>query len=279
MTSVSLLRQRHTTGNPTATAREMLRLNFVWAVGACACPTLALQTLHTGDLALILAPLAAFFFTLALWSTFLLPSPASLSTPAGFRHLFRLVPARLILMTALIIGVEASAGGWLSTYAHRGGLHLGATIEAPTCLWAGLLLSRLLWSFSTQPGARILRGSIALITSSALLLITPAISTHGGILLLLGSFALGFGIGPTYPLLLAAVARFHQGSAIFFLAGIGAATLPWLTGLVSGRNASLRAGFTVPLAATFVLLLLSALPLPSASAESHKLVTAGCSLR
>ncbi len=272
MTSTSILRQRQTAHSPAATANEMLRLNFVWAVGACACPSLTLQALATGQLGPVLGTLAAIFLALALWSTFFatgLSAPNKPSrTPASFRSLFRQVPLHLILMTALVTGVESSAGGWLSTYARRGGLHLGAVVEAPTCLWAGLLLSRLLWSFSSQGKTRILRGSLLLMTIATLLLVTPQIAGHGGTLLLFAAFLLGFGIGPTYPLLLAATARFHQGGAIFFLAGVGAASLPWLTGLVSGHNSSLRAGFAVPLAATILTLLLSTSSQPQKQTES-----------
>lgn len=269
MTSTSLLRQRQTAADPALLAREMLRLNFVWAAGACACPTLALHALRTGSLAPILGTLAAVFLAVAIWAIFTIPRSAPHSTPkapGGYRSLLRLVPLPLILMTTLITGVESSAGGWLATYAHRGSLHLGATVEAPTCLWAGLLLSRLLWSLSTRRQDRILRISLIFMTFATLLLVAPAIATHGGALLLLAAFLLGFGIGPTYPLLLAAVARLQQDPAIFFLAGVGAATLPWLTGIVSAHSASLRAGFIVPLAATLLILLLSLLPSTSKSA-------------
>ena len=263
MTSTSILRQRQSAHSPAATANEMLRLNFVWAAGACACPALTFHALATGRLGAVLGTFAAAFFALALWSTFsgpdnTTPSPARAS--GNFGSLFRLVPLPLILMTVLVTGVEASAGGWLATYARRGGLHLGATVEASTCLWAGLLLSRFVWSFSTQEATRILRGSLLLTAIAAFLLVAPRVADRGGSLLLLAAFLLGFGIGPTYPLLLARVARFHQGGAIFFLAGIGAAILPWLTGIVSGRNGSLRAGFAVPLAAAVCLVLLSSIP-------------------
>jgi fucose permease len=61
------------------------------------------------------------------------------------------------------------------------------------------------------------------------------------------SLCLGFGIGPTYPLLLAWALRFRCGGSIFFLAGVGSAALPWLMGLISGRHHSLRVGLMVPI--------------------------------
>jgi fucose permease len=72
--------------------------------------------------------------------------------------------------------------------------------------------------------------------------------------MLAAAFALGFGIGPTYPLLLAWALDLHRGGTIFFLAGVGSACLPWLTGLVSAERASLRTGLVVPLLGTLVML-------------------------
>lgn len=269
MTSTSILRQRQTAHNPAATSREMLRLNFVWAAGAFACPSLTYHALATGRLGAVLGSLAVVFLALAVWATFYAPSiPPAQSKSSG--NLVRLVPFTLILMIPLVTGVEASAGAWLATYARRGGLHLGAMVEAPTCLWAGLLLSRLLWSFlPSQNQALVLRGSILLMTVATLLLVTSRVAANGGTLLLLAAALLGFGVGPTYPLLLALTARFHRGGAIFFLAGVGAASLPWLTGLVSGRNSSLRSGFLIPLAATVLLLFVALLsPLQTWSQRS-----------
>jgi FHS family glucose/mannose:H+ symporter-like MFS transporter len=158
-------------------------------------------------------------------------------------------------MTALITGIEASAGGWLATYARRGGHGIPETIGAPTCFWAGLLLSRLFWSVCHRWLTHdwTVRGSMLLMCGASLLLT----SNDNGVLMLIAAFFLGFGIGPTYPLLLAWALRFHRGGAIFFLAGVGSACLPWLTGLISTQRHSLRTGFAVPMFATMVMVTLS----------------------
>jgi fucose permease len=65
-------------------------------------------------------------------------------------------------------------------------------------------------------------------------------------------------------LLLAWALRLYRGGAIFFLAGVGSALLPWLTGLVSTRAHSLRVGFSVPMLGTLILFALASL-LPLAS--------------
>jgi MFS transporter, FHS family, glucose/mannose:H+ symporter len=255
MTSISLIRQKQTNGSAT----ELVRLNLLWAIGACVCPSLTIHSLTTGNIHPILCTLAFCFCLLAIWTVF----QAHLSIRAADpKHdnpwtIFRAVPTGLIIMTLLITGIEASAGGWLATYARRGGHGIAETVAAPSCFWAGLLLSRLFWSvchrWSTH--ALTVRGSLGLMGVASILLI----ATGSGLPLLVAAFCLGFGIGPTYPLLLAWALRFHRSSAIFFLAGVGSACLPWLTGLISAQRHSLRVGLSVPMAATMIMVTLSLL--------------------
>jgi fucose permease len=102
--------------------------------------------------------------------------------------------------------------------------------------------------------ARIVRGSLVLMLCASTILFTAT----GSVSALLGSaFLLGFGIGPVYPLMLACALRFYRGGAIFFLAGVGSASLPWAMGLVSTRWHSLHAGFAIPLAGSALMLVTS----------------------
>lgn len=128
-------------------------------------------------------------------------------------------------------------------------------MAAPTCLWAGLLLSRLFWSVRDKwlSEAVVVRGSLVLMTAAAVLLVA---TTHG-VAILAAAFLLGFGIGPTYPLLLGWALRYQRGGAIFFVAGVGSACLPWMTGLVSAERGSLRMGLVVPMVGTAVMLLVA----------------------
>jgi fucose permease len=254
MTSISLIRQQQSSGSGT----ELVRLNLLWAIGACACPSLAIRALRFGDIRPVLCGLALCFVVLAAWTA--LQTGLSLRAAEG-KHtdpwtIFRHVPLGLIVMTLLITGIEASAGGWLATYARRGGHGIAAAVAAPTCFWAGLLLSRLFWSVCSRWLTHdwTVRGSLALMGAASILLIAG-----GGGLLLLAAFCLGFGIGPIYPLLLAWALRFHRSGTIFFLAGVGSACLPWLTGLVSAQRHSLRTGLAVPMTATMLMVALSLL--------------------
>ena len=273
MTSISLIRQQQATRVGT----ELVRLNLLWAIGALLAPSLASTALAGGSIRPIFWTLGAAFALLALWTLSLpdlrLDLPEAHTDASGRTRVsrpwdvFKAVPLRLILIVALSTGIEAAAGGWLATYARRGDHRLAATIAAPTCLWAGLLLSRLFWSIFDRwlPPDVVVRGSVTLMTISAILLM----STHSAALILVAAFGLGFGLGPTYPLLLAWALRFHRGGAIFFLAGVGSSCLPWLTGTLSSARGSLRIGLGVPAAGTLVMLVISLLlPLKSWRSQS-----------
>ncbi len=271
MTSISLIRQWTSRGSGT----ELVRLNLLWAIGACACPSLTVHALTLGHIRPALCGLALCFALLAAWTLFqqdLTIEETSTRTASPWT-VFRKVPAGLILMILLITGIEASAGGWLATYAGREGHAVTQMIAAPTCFWGGLLLSRLFWSICDRWITHdwTVRASIVLMASGSLLLV----ATGSGLLLLVAAFCMGFGIGPTYPLLLAWALRFQRGGAIFFLAGVGSACLPWLTGIVSAERQSLRLGLTVPLIATLAMLTLSlSLPLTRWSKEDSSLTQA-----
>lgn len=253
MTSISLIRQRQSGGSGT----ELVKLNLLWAIGACACPSLTIRTLMSGDIRPVYCGAALCFAALAAWTTLQtsLTIEEGVATTAHPWTIFRAVPLGLIVMTLLITGIEASAGGWLATYARRGGYGIAGAVAAPTCFWAGLLLSRLFWSVCDRwlTHAWTVRGSVVLMGAASVFLV----ASGSGWLMLAAAFCLGFGIGPTYPLLLAWALRFHRGGAIFFLAGAGSAFLPWLTGIVSTHRHSLRLGLAVPMTATLVMVMLS----------------------
>ena len=254
MTTISLVRQQQA----ARTGVEMVRLNLLWALGAVLCPSLTVRALTAGIIQPLLFGLAACFGALACWALFqeeikLLPAARSTKGPGGFWS----VPFGLVAMIFLITGIEASAGGWLATFARRGGHSVADTIAAPTFLWAGLLASRMFWSLIHPwiTESNVVRASVALMASGAVLLIAGG----SGWTVLLAAFCLGIGIGPTYPLLLAWALHFERGGAIFFLAGLGSACLPWLTGVVSASRGSLRMGLAVPMVGCLIMLAIALL--------------------
>jgi MFS transporter, FHS family, glucose/mannose:H+ symporter len=265
MTTISVLCQQ----NVDSKNVSLIRLNLAWAVGAFFCPPLALRAIANGDPKPLLIAFGLCFAVFSLWAIRALPADLRLNKQSPHSASRQSVPLYLVLLTFLVSGVEAAIGGWLTTFTDRIHLGLTVTIAAPTCLWAGLLLSRFLWAL---PGIKItsqhlLRGSLWLIAASSLLLI----ASTSGLGILSAAFGIGFGAGPVYPLLLALALDFKESGGIFFIAGLGSACIPWLTGIISHERASLRMGLIAPTAAALLMLLLALLfPLERRAAAAHR---------
>jgi fucose permease len=265
MTSISLLQSQRF---PAERRLELTRLNLMWAAGAALGPWLALSNLLgsvlRGHRVMLLA--AALFAAFAAWVAIFEREEDDVAVAAPPRLSVLQVPWPLLALVFCAAGVEAAASGWLTTYATRAGDSLRLTIGAGTLLWAGALAARALhstrWS-QRLPERAVLGGSIALVTAAlAVLVAWPA-----GVATLVAAAALGFGTGPLYPLLIAAVLRRREQSSVFVLAGIGASTLPLLTGAVASAAHSLRAGLGVPLAAAVAMLALWMVPTKDHTAQ------------
>jgi len=246
MTSTSLLQSRRFASDR---APEMTRLNLIWALGACLGPWLILHK-GIGDATHdrhVLFGLAAFFAVFAAAvAAFERDAPAPVAAVTKPRRFSLLaVPAPLLVMVFCATGVEASSGGWLATYSQRSGHSLSITIAAPTCFWAGLLVSRMLHSSSrVSRGARnfLLTANLATLAAALVALI----SFENAPVILIAAFLVGFCAGPMYPLLLALVFEHDSSNLIFVLAGLGSSILPFLTGTLSTAAHSLRGGLLVP---------------------------------
>jgi len=251
MTSVSLLQSRL---HAEARAAQMARLNLIWALGACCGPWIGLHGSALWGVAYVLYGIAIVFAALGALALVLVHhAEADAVSATGWWRQALEAPALLLLLVPLTTGIESSVGGWLSTYAKRSGQSLGDTISAVTWFWAGMLLSRLVQSHAlvAQRSARWLLRLSPWVIGGALAL---AMWRSGGPLLLVAALAIGLAIGPMYPLALALVLRRGEGgNAVFVLAGMGASFLPLITGIVSGRTGSLRAGLGVPLAGAAVM--------------------------
>jgi MFS transporter, FHS family, glucose/mannose:H+ symporter len=269
MTSISLLLSQRF---PAGRRLEMTRLNLVWAIGAALGPWIALRstrgTAVTQVVALlhvkhVLLGVAVFFTMTAAWAIWMEESTPlgkiapGATTPlfSGNRRVYGAlgIPWPLLILIFGATGVEAAAGGWLTSYAQRAGDSLGITIGAATFLWVGSLVSRIV--HSTSWAARlsertVLGTSMAAMTAAlALLIAWPA-----GIATIVAAAVLGLAAGPVYPLVIAAALRHRESSTIFAIAGVGASILPLATGGISTWAHSLRAGLGIPLAAAAVMM-------------------------
>lgn len=271
MTSISLmLSQRF----PEQRRLELTRLNLVWAIGAALGPWIALRStrgaLVTRASALLHAQhvllwVAVFFAFAAVWAMWMEQSPetASVRTSApaavskrGEGNRFG-VPWPLLVLIFGATGVDAAAGGWLTSYAQRAGDSLGITIGAATFLWVGALVSRTVHStrWASRLSERSVLGSsmVAMTAALALLVAWPA-----GIVTMLAAALLGLAAGPVYPLVVAAALRHRENSTVFAVAGVGASMLPLATGTLSNWTHSLRAGLGIPLLAAALMAVLVA---------------------
>lgn len=242
---------------------ELNRLNLVWALGACICPRLAEQSLRVTSITVIFAGVSFLFCLVGLWAMLAeQDTPHSDAATIAPRLQWSLTawPLTLMLIILLPTGIESSMGGWIAAYVQRTQHTVTTTVTAGTCFWAGLMISRTLAStllyLRRYERPVLFESFIVVIVGAALL-----VSMQSNLAILCGVFLTGFGLGPIYPLLLAAALQYSENTLIFFIAGIGSAFLPWVTGIVSTTASSLRAGLAVPFVAAVLMLLLGiALP-------------------
>ena len=253
MTSISLLQSRRCTDTRPA---EMTRLNLLWAIGACTGPWIILHegARNATNAKNVLLILAAIFAIFCVWVAAFERDEPSVDTAqiSSSRFIQFAAPLSLLLLVVCATGVESSSAGWLATYSQRSGDSLGVTIGAPTCLWIGLLTSRLIHS-----SAAIGRATRQFLLTWNLLAMAAALAAlvlfRNGPMLMSAAFVIGFAAGPIYPLLLALVFEHDSGNTVYVLGGIGSALLPFLTGAVSSRTGSLRMGILVPCLAAVVM--------------------------
>lgn len=257
MTAISLLRSRSVP--PGQSNVELNRLNLVWALGACFAPALALRSLHRVSVSTLFEyealALGAACAAVFLSTQRAMEVAAAHQGPA--QRFEQFAPVRMCLFAGSAVGLETAIGSWLTTYAQRMGHGTTIAVSANSAFWVGLLLSRAAHSLRPTDWLHTRRGVAAhlLMVSTAvgLLIVAPV-----EVLLPIASLLAGLGLGPLYPLVLSLALPRYRSGAVFALAGIGAAVLPWATGSLSTRFHSLRAGLLAPCATVFLLLLCTA---------------------
>lgn len=257
MTATNLLVSRRASRRRGA---ALSLLNFCWSIGALLCPLavarlLAWRGLHGVFLSLAAAALAASL----LLAIVLRPIPGELpgagpqahgGTPAGRIAYFA-------LLAFLYVGVEATIGGWLSTYAHRlAQLDPAHAAAVSSYFWGTFLAGRGLSSLLLLRLSERRLLPLALLGSLAGMGLILAAGTASA--LSIGAIVVGLAMAPTFSLLIALFISGAkdpgQASWIFALCGFGGSSLPWLTGAISAGAGSLRLGLTVPAAALLLML-------------------------
>ena len=259
------------TAVPAARGRLIAMLNVTWGIGAIACPVLVHLFIARGIQHFFFAT-AAFLAITSLISIAIpnqeqFPANSAANHPASqtISAQPRMpLPAPLLFVFGaaifLYVGIENALGGWLPSYAIR----VNPTLHSSSIalyFWVAELAGRVLVTLlmARLSEAALYRVCLAtLIAAQTLLCGTANISSTGIIALtVLGSLSLA----PLYPLLMsfliARTGNHARLGALFAVASFGGATLPWLTGVISTRFQSLRAGLLVPAISAVVLLLLS----------------------
>lgn len=254
MTSLSLLRAREVRADEADV--ELNRLNLLWAMGACLAPVLALHALHVLRVAALFRGMALAFGAVAAGLLTLPGGPRASSLRARATAVkdagLPWAPLAFCLFAAAAVGLESAIGSWLTTYTERQTHGLGTAVSASAAFWAGLLLSRAAHSVKAANWLHTGRARAAHVALTgaalALLLLAP-----GRVMLPLAALLCGAGLGPLYPVILSIALPRFRSTAMFVLAGMGAALVPWLTGVLSFRSGSLRLGLLAGVAAFAVL--------------------------
>lgn len=254
--------------NRNRRAASVSLLNFAWGIGAISGPVL-LSALHSLNRFLsVLSVLLAFGLIISMVST--MPAKAervsdSRTEVKDNKRLWLLVPLIASSMF-LFCGVENAIGGWASSLALPSFSSAFTATSASIAFWTFFLAGRALAPTALRylPEAKLL---LVAIISAASGVLAFYFATNAATILLACALA-GFGIGPGFPLLIARVSELigaqHPACAFCFaFAGVGAATLPTLVGLVGAKLAQPRAGLLLPLVGLLLLVPISgALPYP-----------------
>jgi fucose permease len=234
-------------------------LNACWGLGAVASPILA-STWTTkwpaGSLYLVFAVALIVVLVFVRRTGFAVNSQQRNSQAESANFPVQVIVG-LAFIAFLYVGVEASVSGWMMSYVHRmTGTHISWPPVAVSCFWIALLCGRV-----AAPAVLLRVTEEQLLTLSilgALLTVAALMLSKSPFAVVLVATASGFLLGPVYPLCVArTLALTHDGPAtkwVLGVSGFGGATLPWLTGILSTHNGSLRVGLFVPVGALGIML-------------------------
>jgi FHS family glucose/mannose:H+ symporter-like MFS transporter len=258
MTSTNMLTSRR---YPKRMGAALALLNFSWSAGSVVCPLLAAQFLRhvTASSAFVLVGLMALPFAFVPLLGDRDDLHASVPHPAPARMKEATTIAYFAFLAFLYVGIEATVGNWMSTYASRttAWTFAGSTL-AVAVFWAALLLGRALTPvmLTQMPEQRLYRVSVFATIAGVLVLL----SAHSPLTILSGAAVTGLSLAPLFPLILALflaeIGESNNAGWVFAVAGLGGAVLSWLTGIVSSDTGSLRIGLLVPGSAALLMLLM-----------------------
>lgn len=245
--------------NGTRRAASLSLLNFAWGIGAIGCPVLLRMTRSLERFLIVVSVMLVAGLIGSVLAT--MPgrersSMVSSGGQASGRNLWTLVPLFACSMF-LLCGIENAVAGWAATLALPSFSNLYTALNANIAFWTFFLASRALAPVVLRYLSEAKLLVISIITA-AVGVLAFYFAVHAATILIACAIA-GLGIGPGFPLLIARVSELigsqHPACTVCFaFAGVGAATLPTLVGLLGAETGHPRAGLLLPLVGLLFLL-------------------------
>jgi fucose permease len=243
--------------NPGRRSATLNWLNFYWSAGAVSCPFLISWASRHQQVPLFLRLVAVLSLAVA-FGIALIPghvvepktqSPGQSAMPAVQQKLFPFLA--LAALFFVYVGTENSFGGWVASYAKAlGNMSPAESLMTPSFFYASLMVGRLF-----APAILRIVNDIALAKLGLILACggTAGLLLSGGLTGVIASAcATGFGLSGVYPITIALFSRefgsvsSRLGSVMFVLSNIGGGLLPWIVGVFSSRQGTLKAGLYMP---------------------------------
>ena len=257
-------------GDRRATALNVM--NLAWGVGAISSSPLAMLTVRTAQVPLLLYVVGAICVLLALAllrMRFGKPPHEEESSSQGptAKAAGLGVAIMLGILFFVYVGTENGISYWAADHARRAAMWSTNTFTlAPMFFFAGLLSGR------GAAAAVLLRLKEVHVAVGGILLAATGLSVflaaHTPLMLFGGALFAGLGLASIYPIYIAWLSKWFGararkvGGVMFAVAAGGASTMPTLVGVASRYSGSLRIGLLVPLAGCAVMLAVIALLRP-----------------
>lgn len=254
--------------NPDRRAAALNILNLAWGAGAVLAPPLVALFQGYSSAQRLLLMLAGILgaFAWAVLATF--PQMPSHSQPSSNRR--ERIPissvasfAVLAAIFYLYVGTESAVAGWIASFAKRVGKSGSSLwLLAPSFMWAALLSGRAASAIILRRVGEIKVAIVGLLLATAGVAMLVVSRTDKAVFI--AAILAGCGLAPVYPIAIALLShRFGAASprvapVLFGLASVGGATLPLTVGAVSTHFGDLRAGLSIPLVTTVLMLVLYA---------------------
>lgn len=273
-------------------------LNFVWCIGAVACPLLVMVVVRDTRTAAPMLALSAILAVVGVWLWRSIAQAGSqnvISDIKAYRQATRAIAAieqAQVVLTAedqspasaqasqrvwrsafayvlavfifLYVGAENSISGWIGAYTKRTNAEMAALYSLPQAVfWAALMTGRLLapvWLLRLSEERLVLLTTVVSLLGVLLLLRTTEAAG-----LLGGAMLAGAGFAAIYPTSIAVFMKYFGEKAgasaapVFATGGLGGAVVPSLVGTVSDRFSSLRAGLIVLLVVNVMMIIIQVL--------------------